>query len=171
MVANWTSYLFTSGTFQLYRYDQTYLMARGDLEIVKDSRPVLAQQFHSRVVSTSARVHLRVNRALRLIPQRLENSKDVSLKTLAAISGLSPSRFMHVFTESVGIPLRRYVLGLRLQRACSELKAGATVTSAACSAGFSDAAHTTRLFAGCWESHRPISSRTRVRLPPYRMIL
>jgi AraC-like DNA-binding protein len=53
---------------------------------------------------------------------------------------------MHVFTESVGLPLRRYILGLRLQRACSELKAGSNVTSAACCAGFSDAAHLTRTF-------------------------
>jgi AraC-like DNA-binding protein len=70
----------------------------------------------------------------------------VSLKSLAAISGLSPSRFMHVFTESVGVPLRPYILDPRLQRACAELLAGATVTSAACSAGFSDAAHLTRTF-------------------------
>jgi AraC-like DNA-binding protein len=90
------------------------------------------------------RVHPRINRVLKSIPERLEGSNDVSLKALAAISGLSPSRFMHVFTESLGIPLRTYILLLRLQRACTELMAGATVTSAACSAGFSDAAHLTR---------------------------
>ena len=91
------------------------------------------------------RVHPRVNRVLTSIP-RLEDSSDVSLKALAAISGLSPSRFMHVFTQSVGIPLRQYILGLRLQLACSDLTAGSTVTSAACRAGFSDAAHLTRTF-------------------------
>jgi len=93
-----------------------------------------------------ARVHPRVNRALKSIPERLGESTNVSLKTLAAIAGLSPSRFMHVFTESVGVPLRPYILSLRLQRACSELMAGATITSAACNAGFSDAAHLNRTF-------------------------
>jgi AraC-like DNA-binding protein len=96
--------------------------------------------------SASLRVHPRIHRVLKTIPERLETTNGVSLKSLAAISGLSPSRFMHVFTESVGVPLRPYILHLRLQGACAELLAGATVTSAACSAGFSDAAHLTRTF-------------------------
>jgi AraC-like DNA-binding protein len=96
--------------------------------------------------SASSRLDPRIHRVLKTIPERLERTNGVSLKTLAAISGLSPSRFMHVFTESVGVPLRPYILGLRLERACSELLAGATVTSAAHSAGFSDAAHLTRTF-------------------------
>ena len=96
------------------------------------------------LVPRRARVHPRLNRALNSIPERLEKSLGVSLNSLAAIAGLSPSRFMHVFTQSVGVPLRPYILGLRVQRACAELRAGATVTSAAYSAGFSDAAHLTR---------------------------
>jgi AraC-like DNA-binding protein len=70
----------------------------------------------------------------------------LSLKTLAGIAGLSPSRFMHAFTESVGVPVRPYILWLRLQRAACDLKDGASVTSAAHRAGFSDAAHMTRTF-------------------------
>jgi len=112
----------------------------------RHARPLFDPQSDSTAIPNPTRVHPRVNRVLRSILKRLENSSDVSLKALAAISGLSPSRFMHVFTESVGIPLRPYILGLRLQRACSELQAGATVTSAACRAGFSDAAHLTRTF-------------------------
>jgi AraC-like DNA-binding protein len=53
---------------------------------------------------------------------------------------------MHVFTASVGVPLRPYVLWLRLQRASYELMNGATVTETAHIAGFSDAAHLTRTF-------------------------
>ena len=71
---------------------------------------------------------------------------DLSLKTLAGIAGLSPSRFMHAFTESVGVPVRPYILWLRLQRAACDLTDGASVTSAAHRAGFSDAAHLTRTF-------------------------
>jgi AraC-like DNA-binding protein len=106
----------------------------------------IAQQFRVMHVSLPVRIHPRVKRVLRLIPERLETSSDVSLKGLAAIAGLSPSRLMHVFTESVGVALRPYILGLRLQRACAELMTGATITSAAYSAGFADAAHLTRTF-------------------------
>jgi AraC-like DNA-binding protein len=78
--------------------------------------------------------------------QFLPGIVDFSLRTLAGISGLSQSRFMHVFTESMGVPLRPYVLWLRLQRACCDLMGGASVTTAAHNAGFSDAAHLTRTF-------------------------
>jgi AraC-like DNA-binding protein len=63
---------------------------------------------------------------------------------LAGIAALSPSRFMHAFTESIGVPVRPYILWLRLQRAACDLMNGATVTNAAHRAGFSDAAHLTR---------------------------
>ena len=51
---------------------------------------------------------------------------------------------MHVFTESTGIPLRPYVLWLRVQCAACALTSGYTVTDAAHLAGFSDAAHLVR---------------------------
>jgi AraC-like DNA-binding protein len=91
-------------------------------------------------------IHPGVSLVLKHLREKLGISDDFSLKTLAGISGLSQSRFMHVFTESTGVPLRPYVLWLRLQRACCDLMAGASVTAAAHSAGFSDAAHLTRTF-------------------------
>jgi AraC-like DNA-binding protein len=92
------------------------------------------------------RIHPGVTRALKHLRERLGLSDDFSLKTLAGISRLSQSRFMHVFTESMGVPLRPYVLWLRLQRAACDLMSGASVTAAAHSAGFSDGAHLTRTF-------------------------
>src|SRR5215472_8403346 len=92
------------------------------------------------------RIHPGVSLVLKYLREKLGVSDDFSLKTLAAISGLSPSRFMHVFTESTGVALRPYILWLRLQGACCDLMAGASVTAAAHSAGFSDAAHLTRTF-------------------------
>ena len=92
------------------------------------------------------RIHPGVRIVLKYLREKLGISNDFSLKTLATISGLSQSRFMHVFTESTGVPLRPYVLWLRLQRACCDLMGGASVTVAAHSAGFSDAAHLTRTF-------------------------
>jgi AraC-like DNA-binding protein len=106
-------------------------------------RWVRAELLHRR---RSVKVHPRVKRVLKYLRERLGVADDFSLKTLAGISGLSPSHFMHVFTESVGVPLRPYILWLRLQRACCDLMNGATVTSAAHDAGFSDGAHLTRTF-------------------------
>ncbi|PWT86854.1 MAG: AraC family transcriptional regulator [Acidobacteria bacterium] len=92
------------------------------------------------------RIHPGVSLVLKHLREELGTSDDFSLKTLAGISGLSQSRFMHIFTESMGTPLRPYILWLRLQRACCELMGGATATAAAHNAGFSDAAHLTRTF-------------------------
>ena len=106
-------------------------------------RWVSTQLLHRR---RPVRIHPGVSLVLKHLREKLGISDDFSLKTLAGISGLSQSRFMHVFTESTGVPLRPYILWLRLQRACCDLMAGASVTAAAHSAGFSDAAHLTRTF-------------------------
>jgi AraC-like DNA-binding protein len=91
-------------------------------------------------------IHPGVQRVLSHLRKQQALSNDLSLKALAALAGLSPSRFMHVFTESVGIPVRPHVLWLRVQRAACDLMGGASVTSAAHRAGFSDGAHLTRTF-------------------------
>jgi AraC-like DNA-binding protein len=88
----------------------------------------------------------RVKRVLRDLPNRLAEAEAVSLDAVAASVGLSPSRFLHLFTTSVGVPLRPYVLWLRLQCGASELARGKSVADAAHAAGFSDAAHFTRTF-------------------------
>ena len=88
----------------------------------------------------------RVKRVLRDLPNRLAEAEAVSLDAVAASVGLSPSRFLHLFTTSVGVPLRPYVLWLRLQCGASELARGRSVADAAHAAGFSDAAHFTRTF-------------------------
>jgi AraC-like DNA-binding protein len=94
----------------------------------------------------AVKIHPRVNRVIKYVRESLGDSPDFSLDALAALSGLSPSRFMHVFTESVGVPLRPYILWLRVQQAACELMSGANITQAAHTAGFSDAAHLTRTF-------------------------
>jgi len=88
----------------------------------------------------------RVKRVLEALPNRLAEAEAVSLDVVAESVGLSPSRFMHVFTTSVGVPLRPYVLWLRLQCGARELAHGKSIADAAYAAGFSDAAHLTRTF-------------------------
>jgi AraC-like DNA-binding protein len=91
-------------------------------------------------------IHPGVGRVVSHLQEPRAAFDDLSLKRLAGIAGLSPSRFMHAFTESVGVPVRPYILWLRLQRAACDLMYGASVTNAAHRAGFSDAAHLTRTF-------------------------
>ncbi len=71
---------------------------------------------------------------------------ELSLEALAAISGLSPSRFLHVFSSELGIPLRPYLRWLKVEHASALLTAGAPFAHAATAAGFADAAHMTRTF-------------------------
>ena len=91
-------------------------------------------------------IHPGVRRVLSHLQEPRTALDDLSLKTLAEVAGLSPSRFMHAFTESVGVPVRPYILWLRLQRAACDMMNGASVTNAAHRAGFSDSAHLTRTF-------------------------
>ena len=88
----------------------------------------------------------RLQRVVTHVRSRLGSSDSLSLKTLAALAGMSSGRFMHLFTQSLGVPVRPYIRWLRLQLAACELMDGATASMAAHRAGFSDAAHMTRTF-------------------------
>jgi AraC-like DNA-binding protein len=115
------------------------------------------------------RIDTRVQRVFAYVRQRLATRDDLSLAALAAAAGLSRSRFMHLFTESVGVPVRPYVRWLRLQRAACELIEGVSVSSAAHRAGFSDAAHLTRTFRrtlGMAPSELALRRRLARGLPP-----
>lgn len=91
---------------------------------------------------TAAR-HPAIEDALRLLPDMVA-AGPVSGTELAAQLGLSASRLTHLFTEQVGIPLRRYVLWSRLRAAITRVQAGDDLTGAAHGAGFADSAHLTR---------------------------
>jgi AraC-like DNA-binding protein len=91
------------------------------------------------------RVHPRVRRVLAHL-RSADADADTSLAALARLAGLSESRLLHVFREAIGLPLRPYVLWLRLQRACAAIAGGAPLADAAAQAGFADAAHMTRTF-------------------------
>ncbi|WP_338863566.1 AraC family transcriptional regulator [Myxococcus stipitatus] len=95
--------------------------------------------------ASPSRMHPRVRKLLRHL--RAEPAPDdTSLETLSQVAGLSSGRLMHVFTESTGVPLRPYLLWLKLQRSAGAIAAGRSLGEAAHAAGFSDAAHLTRTF-------------------------
>ncbi|OKH62105.1 AraC family transcriptional regulator [Mycobacterium sp. SWH-M5] len=97
--------------------------------------------------------HHAVESALRLLPEMVAQG-PVSGTALAAEVGVSVSRLTHLFSEQVGLPLRRYVLWSRLRVAIVNVQNGADLTGAAHAAGFSDSAHLTR------------TTRTMFGLPP-----
>ena len=88
----------------------------------------------------------RVQRVVTHVRSHLASGDSLSLKSLAVVAGMSSGRFMHLFTQSLGVPVRPYIRWLRLQLAACELMDGATASMAAHRAGFSDAAHMTRTF-------------------------
>jgi AraC-like DNA-binding protein len=69
---------------------------------------------------------------------------ELTLDDVATHAYLSPSRFRHLFVEQTGMALRPYILWRRFLHVWDLLMAGQTLSSAAHSAGFADAAHLTR---------------------------
>ncbi len=92
-----------------------------------------------------AAIHPRVRSLIRHL-RTAPAGADTSLATLAAAVRLSPGRLMHVFTESIGVPLRPYLQWLKLQRAAAAVSAGVPLGDAAHAAGFADSAHMSRTF-------------------------
>lgn len=68
--------------------------------------------------------------------------------------GLSEGRLIHLFSEQVGVPLRRYVLWLRIRHVVFCLATHKNLTDAAHEAGFADSAHLTRVFRSMF-GHAP----------------
>ena len=85
----------------------------------------------------------RVRRAIALLR---DHPGTPPLSEVSKAVGLSPSRLGHLFSEQVGLPLRPYLLWLRLQRVLIALAQGGTLTMAAHDAGFADSAHLSRTF-------------------------
>ncbi|MFT3743774.1 MAG: AraC family transcriptional regulator [Pyrinomonadaceae bacterium] len=77
---------------------------------------------------------------------RASRDEGVSVQEIAAGVELSESRFSHLFTENVRVPVRRYLLWLRLRDAMHLFAKGESLTDIAYEAGFSDSAHLTRTF-------------------------
>ena len=94
--------------------------------------------------SRRRQVDPRIRTALDFLQDELPETIPVA--RLAEMAKLSSDRFMHLFKEQLGLPVRRYLLWLKLQRAARLLTDGSTLTEAAHSAGFSDSAHMSRFF-------------------------
>lgn len=92
----------------------------------------------------SAGIDKRITQSIERL--RAESENHFSVGEIAANVALSESRFSHLFTEQVGVSVRRYQLWLRLREAIHLLATGTSLTETAHEAGFSDSAHLTRTF-------------------------
>ncbi len=72
--------------------------------------------------------------------------RKISTKILMEVSHLSESRLLHLFKETMGLPIRNYILWRRIRIAFYQILEGKALTAAAYIAGFSDQAHLTRTF-------------------------
>ncbi len=89
--------------------------------------------------------HHAVTEVLRLLPS-LVGDGPIRGADIARRVGISATRLTHLFTEQVGIPLRPYILWLRLHVAITRVRSGDDLTAAAHAAGFADSSHLTRTY-------------------------
>lgn len=93
-----------------------------------------------KIINTDHRIQ-KVFEILALLPE-----KKMSTKTLSDLVCLSESRLIHLFKEQAGIPIRRYILWLRLIEALKLIFQGVSFTTAAHQVEFADSAHLSRTF-------------------------
>ena len=84
----------------------------------------------------------RIVRAVKYVNRHL--AAPLTLKQVAAVAHLSPSRFRHLFAEQTGMGLRQYILWRRFVSVWEHRMNGASLSAAAHTAGFADSAHLAR---------------------------
>ncbi|MBM9501296.1 helix-turn-helix transcriptional regulator [Leptospira sp. 201903071] len=77
---------------------------------------------------------------------RTELPDSIRMKEIGKDFSISEDRLIRLFKENLGIPLRRYLLWVRILSTVKLLKEGKNITEAAHAAGFSDSAHFSRTF-------------------------
>lgn len=86
----------------------------------------------------------RIEQVLAMLRER--EQETVSIKELADAVHISPGRLIHLFTQQVGIPVRKFILWSKLMTAVKKLDKRANFTHVALDGGFADAPHFNRTF-------------------------
>lgn len=94
--------------------------------------------------SSSGAIDPRLSAAIAWIGERIRT--PIRIAEVADAVHMSESHLAHLFSEQIGVPLRRYVLWRRLRTALDLAMRGASLTAAAHDAGFADSAHLSRTF-------------------------
>ncbi len=123
------------------------LRARGPFDrwVFDVVRDAAARAHVASPAAVRRRAHPRVRRLVAYL-RAAPVDADTSIAALASQAGLSESRLTHAFRDSVGIPLRAYLLWQKLQRSVVAMSTGMPLSHAAAEGGFADAAHMSRTF-------------------------
>lgn len=118
------------------------------LKKIQDSKEIfsITQQFlHSLSYTGEAKLFDdRILEVLKLLNQ--QNDVPIKINELAGKVFISPGRLIHLFTDQVGIPIRKYILWKKLITALQAIIITKNITQAALEGGFSDAPHFNRTF-------------------------
>jgi AraC-like DNA-binding protein len=116
------------------------LERRGRAAIVELARGLVQQL--TRHSAPSVTSDERIVRAVKYVNDHLH--APLTLKQVASVAHLSPSRFRHLFAEQTGMGLRQYILWRRFVSVWELRMNGASLSTAAHAAGFADSAHLAR---------------------------
>ncbi len=100
--------------------------------------------FNFKPTASKSERDTRIARVLSNIKEEIHS--EITTSGLAEVAHLSESRLLHLFKDTVGLPIRNYILWLRLKVAFLAVMEGQSLTEAAYSAGFFDQAHMTKTF-------------------------
>lgn len=98
------------------------------------------------LVPAPGALDVRVQRVMAL----LEDDPTCPLEQLAVAACLSRDRLTHLFSESLGIPLRRYMQTMKIHAAARFFGSGLSLTEIAAAAGFADSAHFSKVWTQCF---------------------
>ncbi|WP_197076625.1 AraC family transcriptional regulator [Hymenobacter terrenus] len=76
-----------------------------------------------------------------------EVEAELSMRVLTQRADLSESRLAHLFKAQMGMPIRKYIIWVRIKRALQAVSNGRSLTEAAYEGGFADGAHFSHTFS------------------------
>ncbi|HCE29186.1 MAG TPA: hypothetical protein DET46_10905 [Comamonadaceae bacterium] len=80
----------------------------------------------------------------------LDENPGAELEQLVRPMDLSPHHASRLFGQGLGLPLRRYVLSIKIRAAASFMGSGLALTQIAQAAGFVDSAHFSKVWTQCY---------------------
>lgn len=117
------------------------------LALEGDEIQVLVTKFIELITNCAITIATKDTRIVKSIEYLTNNlDKAIKISEVADFVCLSESRFAHLFTLQVGIPFRRYILWLRIQKTLVSFLTGNSFTVACHNGGFTDQPHFNRTF-------------------------
>jgi AraC-like DNA-binding protein len=124
--------------------ESSSLLEKESLLLTVLARLVTDHIIQERALRRAGREHAAITRAMEWLDANSE--QNVSIRSLAAVAGLSPYYLVRAFHRQVGVPPHRYQTILRVNRARKLLTSELALSEVAYRTGFCDQSHLTRCF-------------------------